>query len=183
MKPARMFTIVGALFAIGLAVATPAGAVEPHPFMKLGVITNGDYTDTLGFADRFVYKGGLDLNLNDLFAIGPEFQYQHFGYSATSEDADDSTSGSTYTFYGNGRFALRVQSKAAPFFGAGLGVVHGTFSDADTGIEPVGLDGTKAAFHAFGGVVYGRFTADLEVSRIFMDDASTDAVVNFGIRF
>ena len=183
MKPARMFTIVGTLFALGLAAATTAGAAEPHPFLKLGVVMNGDYGEPLGFADRFVYKGGLDLNLNDLFAIGPEFQYQHLGYDGTVGDVDYSASENTYTFYGNGRFAPKVESKVAPFFGAGIGVVHGTAGGTVGDAEFDGFAGTKGAFHAFGGIVFGTFTADVEVRRVLADGASTDALLNFGIRF
>jgi len=39
------------------------------------------------------------------------------------------------------------------------------------------------AFHAFGGIVFGTPTADVEVRRVIESGATTDALLNFGIRF
>ncbi len=183
MKTAHVVMIAGMSTAVFLGAATLATAGDISPFLKMGIIMNGDYSEPLGFSDRLVYKGGLDIGLGDLFAIGPELQFQHLGYSGTLSGVDYTTSGNIYAFYGNCRFAPKVKSSISPFVGAGLGLAHGTSRASIEGVDFSSFSGTKGSFHAFGGIEFRSLTADLEVNRIFKSGVDTNAVVNFGVRF
>lgn len=183
MRSACTFRKMVVFVFVAVAGTLMAGAADLHPFAKLGVATNGDFAEPLGFTDRVFYKGGLDLGITDAFAIGPELQFRHRTYSGTVDDVEYDASDNVVILYGNASFRPNVEWQAKPFFGAGFGFAHGSSGGTAGEVEYDGLDETKSAFHTFWGVGYGNFTVDFDVSRTFWTEASTDASLNVGFRF
>ncbi len=175
------------------ACAAVASAADIRPFLKLGIDTNGDiYSDLdLGFGSRLMYGGGVDIGLNKLISVGPEFRAKGYTAGYSLEGAEYEFKEREYDFLGNFSVAPQLDSSIAPYFGAGMGVVHLTAEFDETIITdppyPVFEESdsaNKAVFHAFGGVRFTRHVfAEFEIRRIFMDDAGTDAIASFGVRF
>ncbi|MEW6367119.1 MAG: outer membrane beta-barrel protein [Acidobacteriota bacterium] len=178
---------------IALACATMSSAADIRPFLKLGIDTNGDiYSDLdLGFGSRLTYGGGVDFVINKLISVGPEFRAKGYTADYSLAGAEYEFKEREYEFLGNFSVAPQLDASIAPYFGAGMGLVHLTAEYDETIITdppyPVFRESDsadKGVFRAFGGV---RFTenvfVEFEVRHIFMDDAGTDAIASFGVRF
>ncbi|MEW6364117.1 MAG: outer membrane beta-barrel protein [Acidobacteriota bacterium] len=178
---------------IALACAAMSSAADIKPFLKLGLHTNGNiYSDLdLGFGSRLMYGGGLDIGISRLTSVGPEFRARGYTADYSVAGAEHEFKEREYELLGNFSVAPQLDASIAPYFGAGMGVVHLTAEFDETVITdppyPVFRESdsaNKGEIRAFGGVRFTKHVfAEFEVRHIFMDGAGTDAIASFGVRF
>jgi len=173
--------VVGLLVMAGSSVAQAGGA---HPYFKLGIELNGDYGEPFGFEDRLLYCGGVDVQISDLIAVGPEFEFQRISAKETVFGIEYDFTQNVYEFYGNFVVTPAADAPVAPYFGAGVGVAHVTVEGDIEHFVVLEDSVTKPTIHAYGGIQFAKHVVtEFEVERIIMDDVDTEVSVNFGVRF
>ncbi len=166
-----------------LGITASAGANDVHLYGKVGIVANGDYSDPFGFADRLTYHAGLDVDVVPMLQIGPEFVYQRISASEVIPGGTETLTFNLYEFFGNVTIRPNTESSLVPYGGAGIGIAHGSITGDLGDIDFTAITDNKAVFHAFGGIEFGHFLTEVEISKIFEDGSDTRVGINFGARF
>lgn len=173
-----------ATLACVLALMPPAaGASERHPYAKIGIDTSGGESGGIGFADRLIFHGGIDLFHIWKVQIGPEVVYQRSSVEEQRGGMSVSATGTRCALFANGCLVLRPEWRFVPYAGAGFGLAYGSDTGRVRDTVVIEASDTDPALRLFGGVWISRFLVEAEISRVIQDRAETEVAINFGVRF